>query len=109
MRINYLARYRGSFLMAGLILFCIFFASAHVLAASDVKYRNEKAVPRISVERLQEKLRSGAAVYILDVRTGASYDGSPYRIAGDVRSMFGELREKTKHIPRDAEIVVYCT
>lgn len=102
------ARRRRNYLMAALML-CIFFASSQVLAAPVVKYRNKAAVPRITVEELKAKLGGNAPVYVLDVRTGASYDGSPYRIPGDIRSMFGELRERTKHIPRDAEIAVYCT
>jgi hypothetical protein len=100
---------RRGFLSVALVLFCVFFASSYALSSPGVKYRNKREVPRISVDELKAKLSSGAIIFVLDIRTGASYDSSPYRIPGDVRSMFGELRERTKHIPRDAEIAVYCT
>ncbi|VAV83564.1 hypothetical protein MNBD_DELTA01-2087 [hydrothermal vent metagenome] len=100
---------RRRLLFAGFVLLVSVFMAIPVFAASEMKYKSKHDVPRITVEELKVRLLGDAGVYVLDVRTGASYDRSPIRIPGDVRSMFGELKERTKHIPRDAEIVTYCT
>jgi len=97
------------FLFAGFVLLISVFMAANVFAASEMKYKQKLDVPRISVTELKAKIASGAEVYVLDLRTGASYDRSPVRIQGDIRSMFGEIEEKTKDIPRDGEIITYCT
>ncbi|VAW34768.1 hypothetical protein MNBD_DELTA02-638 [hydrothermal vent metagenome] len=97
------------FLFAGFVLFVSVFMAAAAFAAPAMKYRSKHDVPRITVEELKARRLGDAGIYILDLRTGASYDRSPFRIPGDIRSMFGELKEKTKRIPRDAEIVTYCT
>ena len=100
---------RRKLFMAGLVLLASVFFAGSVLAAEEVKYRNKSEVPRITVEALKAKLERGEKVYILDMRTGASYDSSPHRIKGDIRSTFGELRARTSAIPRGGEIITYCT
>ncbi len=97
------------FLFSGFVLLVSVFMAANVFAASEVKYTKNSDVPRISVDELKAKIADGAEIYVLDLRTGASYDRSPVRIKGDIRLLFGELEEKTKDIPRDGEIVTYCT
>ncbi len=96
-------------LFTGFVLLVSVFMAAHAYASPEMKYKSKRDVPRITVEGLKTRLASDAGVYVLDLRTGASYDRSPLRIPGDIRSMFGELKEKTKNIPREAEIVTYCT
>ena len=66
-------------------------------------------VERITVDELKEMLEKKAPVTILDVRTGSSYDDSTMKIKGALRIAPDEMETRMKEIPRDREIVTYCT
>ena len=66
-------------------------------------------VERISVEDLKEKLAKNEPVFIIDSRSQGSYDGSETRIKGAIRIPLDEVESRLAEIPRDKEIVVYCT
>ncbi len=100
---------KRSFIIAGFILFFSVFTASSGFAMQELRYQSKEDVPRITVEELKAKYSSDKEIYILNIRTGAAYTNSAFRIPGDIRSMYGELKEKTMHIPKDAEIVTYCT
>jgi rhodanese-related sulfurtransferase len=52
---------------------------------------------------------NGADIVILDVRTGMDYDRSSNKIKGAVRVSIFQLEEKYRELPRDREIITYCT
>ena len=64
---------------------------------------------RITVEELKDLLAKNAPVTVLDVRTGSSYDDSTMKIKGALRIAPDELEARLKEIPRDREVVTYCT
>ena len=66
-------------------------------------------VERISVEELKEKLAKNEPVFIIDSRSQGSYDATENRIKGAVRIPLDEVESRLAEIPRDKEIVVYCT
>ena len=73
-----------------------------VLSADDV-------VPRISVQELKVKMDKGEDVVIVDVRAGREYDDSKIKIKGSIRIPIVQLEARRNELPRDKEIITYCT
>jgi 3-mercaptopyruvate sulfurtransferase SseA len=76
---------------------------------ATTEHKTEGEIERITVEELKEKLAKNAPVFIIDSRSQGSYDGSEIKIKGALRIPADEIESRLKEIPRDREIVVYCT
>jgi NhaP-type Na+/H+ or K+/H+ antiporter len=81
---------------------------AEMLFEPDEVVKSADQVPRISVERLAQMLRSGDPVTLLDVRRESAVDRTGRRIPGSVRMPVDDLRERLEEIPRDRPIVLWC-
>jgi len=66
-------------------------------------------IERITVEELKAKIAKNEPVTIIDSRSQGSYDGSNQKIKGAIRIPAGDIESRLKEIPRDKEVVVYCT
>jgi rhodanese-related sulfurtransferase len=66
-------------------------------------------VPRITVQELKAKIDKGEDVIIIDVRAGREYEESKIKIKGAVRIPIVKLDERSSELPRDKEIITYCT
>jgi hypothetical protein len=77
--------------------------TAQAQATSQIPFPN---VPRISLDETRGKLDSGQVV-LVDVRSRDSYDKSP--AVGAISIPEGELSSRLDELPRDKEIVLYCT
>ena len=64
---------------------------------------------RISVEDLRRMMDAGEAPAIVDVRNHSAHLHDPRRIPGALRVTFDEIDEKLAGLPRDREVVLYCT
>jgi len=64
---------------------------------------------RISVADLKRLMDSGKAPAIVDVRNHSAHIYDPRWIPGALRITFEELDEKLAELPRDREVVLYCT
>ena len=69
----------------------------------------EDNVPRITVQELKAKMDRGENILIIDARTGNEYEGSRIKIKGAVRISIVKIEEMAAKLPRDKEIVTYCT
>ena len=85
-----------------IIIAIIFIAMPFIAAADD-------GVPRIAKEELKAKMDKGEDILILDVRTGASYNGSNIKIKGAMRFAPNDVDAWSKNLPKDKEIITYCT
>lgn len=63
-------------------------------------------VPRISVAETRERFENGTAV-IVDVRSAQEY--SEAHIPGALSFPLDELQARYQELPRDTEIITYCT
>jgi 3-mercaptopyruvate sulfurtransferase SseA len=63
-------------------------------------------VPRVSVQEAKDKMDSGQAV-LIDVRSKASYDAS--HAVGAISIPEEEIRSRLGELPREQEIILYCT
>ena len=66
-------------------------------------------VARITQEALRDALAAGAPPLIVDLRTALDVDADPYVIPGALRIAPEELAVRHAEIPRDRDIVVYCS
>jgi predicted sulfurtransferase len=66
-------------------------------------------VKRITVKELKSLLDKNQPVTIIDVRMDYPYEESTTKIKGAIRIAPDEFESRLKEIPRDKEIVTYCT
>lgn len=64
---------------------------------------------RISPEELKGRLDAGEDIVIVDLRSSLDFEAEPASIPGSVRVAQDELLEHHERIPRDREIVLFCT
>jgi len=66
-------------------------------------------VSRIPPEKLKEEIDKGQPVVIVDLRNEFALDDDAVQIPGALRFTPEELELRHDEIPRDREIIVYCT
>jgi membrane protein DedA with SNARE-associated domain len=66
-------------------------------------------IARITPDELKQRLDAGENVVILDLRTALDVETRPYMIHGALRVSAEDLEQRHGELPRDREIVLYCT
>jgi membrane protein DedA with SNARE-associated domain len=66
-------------------------------------------IARITPEELKGRLDAGEAVTIVDLRHPLDYESAPAVIAGAIHLTTNELEARHGEIPRDRDVVLYCT
>ncbi len=66
-------------------------------------------VGRIDPEALMGKLEAGEELVVVDLRKANDFASEPYLIAGAIRMDASQLYLKHKEIPRDRDMILYCT
>ena len=69
----------------------------------------ELRVARITVDELHQKLEAGEHPFILDLRPASELEHEPLLIRGALHMTLDELQQRHGEIPRDREIIVYCS
>jgi membrane protein DedA with SNARE-associated domain/rhodanese-related sulfurtransferase len=71
--------------------------------------RSERYAPRITVTELRELIRRGEAPIVIDVRSSIAVLQDTRRVPGAMAATLAELPAHAPTLPRDREIVLYCT
>jgi len=66
-------------------------------------------IARITPEELKAKLDGGEDVMVVDVRHRVEFESEPTIIPGALHLMIEELEARHQEVPRDRDIVLYCT
>ena len=66
-------------------------------------------IARISPDDLRQTLESDTPMLIIDLRSELDVGAEPYVIPGALRIAAEELERRHAEIPRDREVVVYCS
>ncbi len=66
-------------------------------------------IARITADELQRRLESGEEVLIVDLRHSVDFEDNPMIIPGAQHLPAEELEEHHDAIPRDRDIILYCT
>jgi hypothetical protein len=73
------------------------------------RFLRELRIARISVDELKQKLDAGEDLVIVDLRHSVDFEADPETIPGAFRMDAKELEEKDDRLPRDRDIILYCT
>jgi hypothetical protein len=73
------------------------------------RFIREISMDRISPDDLQRKLAAGEPIAIVDLRHQLDFDADPRTLPGALRLDAGELEQRHQEIPRDRDVVLYCT
>jgi len=66
-------------------------------------------VARISPDQLKQKMESGEELLIVDLRHSADFEAAPEVIPGAVHLDMEDLEAAQDAIPRDRDVILYCT
>jgi membrane protein DedA with SNARE-associated domain len=70
---------------------------------------SELRMARITVDELRQKQEAGERLVILDLRSHAELEQNPSLIRGALHVTMDELPLRQQEIPRDREIILYCS
>src|SRR6266403_505365 len=73
------------------------------------RFLRELRIARISPEELKEKLDAGEPLTIVDLRHSVDFEADPETIPGAFRMDASELQQTDERLPRDREVILYCT
>jgi membrane protein DedA with SNARE-associated domain len=63
----------------------------------------------LAPREVKDKLSAGESVYIIDLRHQLDFNAMPYTVPGAIRMPFEQIDEHHETIPRDRDIVLYCS
>jgi membrane protein DedA with SNARE-associated domain/rhodanese-related sulfurtransferase len=69
----------------------------------------ELRMARITVSDLHRKQAAGEALTILDLRSNVALEEDPTIIPGAIRATLDDIKHGNHKLPRDQEIIVYCS
>ena len=99
--------FNGLITLVVLVLGLVLGACQPTAPATPDPPKDISEVPRISVEELKERLDNGEAILIVDARSNVEFETE--HIAGAIRVPVHEVEASLDELPRDQEIVFYCT
>jgi membrane protein DedA with SNARE-associated domain len=73
------------------------------------RFLHRLAIARITPEEVKHRLDAGEALLILDMRDALEFEIEPYTLPGAFQLPIEQLDEKHHEIPRDRDIILYCT
>ena len=73
------------------------------------RFLRQLRIARITVDELKEKIDGGEQIVIVDLRHPMDFEADPQTIPGAFRMNAGELQEKNDRLPRDRDVILYCT
>src|SRR6202171_4502199 len=73
------------------------------------RFLRELRIGRITVDELKIKIDAGEELVIVDLRHSLDFEADPETIPGAFRMDAKELQEKNDRLPRDREVILYCT
>jgi len=100
-----------SFLGGGLLVLLVIALGSYI----GWKWQNRRQfvrklrIARITPEELKQRLDDGQDVIIVDLRHEIEFDAEPETISGAVRMDPADLEEAIEVIPRDREIILFCS
>ena len=96
----------GSFVLAVALLVALYIGWKYINRQLFIR---KLRVARISAGELKSLLADGKDVFIVDLRHPADFEQEPLSITGALRVLPAELELKHEQIPRDRDVILYCT
>lgn len=92
-----------TFIVAGIL---VYFAVKYYIRRRFLK---RILTARITSQELKEMIENGESPMIVDLRHELDFDLDPRMLPGTIRLSMDEIDERHKELPRDREIILYCT
>ena len=73
------------------------------------QFMNELRIARITVDELKKRMDDGEELAIVDLRHSLDFEAEPGTIPGAFRMDAKEIEVKHDRLPRDREIILFCT
>ncbi|MEW6733512.1 MAG: VTT domain-containing protein [Acidobacteriota bacterium] len=73
------------------------------------QFLHQLRIARISPEQLKQMMDANESIFIVDLRHSLDFEAEPYTIPGALHLVAEELEERNHEIPRDRDIILYCT
>ena len=73
------------------------------------RFLRELRIARITVDELKQKIDAGEQITIVDLRHSIDFEAEPEVIPGALHMEAKQLEEKNDLLPRNGEVVLYCT
>ncbi|MHB8411644.1 MAG: VTT domain-containing protein [Candidatus Acidiferrales bacterium] len=73
------------------------------------KFLHDLRIARITPQELKRMLDAGENVQIIDLRHSVEFEAAPLTIPGALRLDPKEIEKRQQEIPRDRDVVLYCT
>jgi len=73
------------------------------------RFLRELRIARITADELKQKIDAGEDLVIVDLRHSVDFEADPHTIPGAFRMDATDLEEKHDRLPRDREVILYCT
>jgi len=73
------------------------------------RFLRQLRIARITPLELQRKLEAGENIVVVDLRSSAAFEAEPEKLPGALHMSPEELEQRHQEIPRDRDIVLYCT
>jgi membrane protein DedA with SNARE-associated domain len=95
----------------GLVVLLVAVLAAYIAYKFIARQRflRELRISRITPEELKQKIDNGEHLVIVDLRHSLDFEAEPETIPGAFRMDAKELEEKNDRLPRDREVILYCT
>ena len=97
----------GSWIVALIVVALGLYIGAKYI--SRQRFLRKIRIARITPEELKRMLDGGVDTIVVDVRDRIDFDAEPAIIPGALHLTTEELEARHKEIPREREIVLYCT
>jgi membrane protein DedA with SNARE-associated domain/rhodanese-related sulfurtransferase len=101
--LNWAGRFSGALLVLGILAFFLGRVCRRKMVLAKL------AASRLEPEELKAKLDAGEKVFIVDLRHPLELLPDPFTLPGAVHFSPEALAERHNEIPRDRDIVLYCT
>jgi membrane protein DedA with SNARE-associated domain/rhodanese-related sulfurtransferase len=101
--LDWAARFSGALLVLGILAFFL----ARLIRQRMVL--NELRAARLDPEELKRQLDAGAAAYIVDLRHPLELLADPFTLPGALHFSPDALASRHHEIPRDRDVVLFCT
>ncbi len=96
-------RFAGALFVTAVVAFLLY------RVIKQRKFLKQVRNARLEPEELKEMMDEGQDLYIVDLRHPLDYLPDPRTIPGAIRVLPDELMKRSKEIPRDKDIVLFCT
>jgi hypothetical protein len=73
------------------------------------RFLRELRIARITADELKKKIDAGEELVIVDLRHSVEFETDPHTIPGAFRMDANDLEEKDARLPRDRDVILYCT